>query len=124
MVRTSSFTLFLLGSCLSQPAVADEPKPIPRATTQQVQRTVERAIAYLQTESAAWLHTRKCAACHHAPMPLWALSEADRQGYAVDKKFLADTAEATLGSLDKMIAAKLVSTIRPTHPIRARAPRA
>ena len=109
MARTSSFMLFLLGICLSRPAFADEPKSIPRATTQQVQRTVERAIGYLQTESAAWLRTRKCAACHHAPMPLWALSEADRQGYAVDKKFLADTAEATLGSLDKMIASKLVS---------------
>jgi Squalene-hopene cyclase C-terminal domain len=114
MVRTSSFTLFLLGTCLSQPAFADEPKPIPRATTQQVQRTVERAIGYLQTESAAWLSTRKCAACHHAPMPLWALSEADRQGYAIDKKFLADTAEATLGSLEKMIASKLVSN--PADP--------
>ena len=114
MARTSSFTLFLLGICLSQPAFADELKPIPRATTQQVQRTVERAIGYLQTESAAWLRTRKCAACHHAPMPLWALSEADRQGYAIDKKFLADTAEATLGSLEKMIASKLVSN--PADP--------
>lgn len=114
MARTSSFTLFLLGMCLSQPAFADEPKPIPCATTQQVQRTVERAIGYLQTESAAWLHTRKCAACHHAAMPLWALSEADRQGYAIDKKFLADTAEASLGSLEKMIASKLVSN--PSDP--------
>ena len=53
--------------------------------------------------------TRKCAACHHAPLPLWALSEADRQGYAIDKKFVADTATATLGSLENMIASKLVS---------------
>ena len=68
----------------------------------------------MQTESAAWLRTRKCAACHHAPMPLWALSEADRQGYAIDKKFLADTAVATLASLENMIASKLVSN--PADP--------
>jgi hypothetical protein len=98
-----------VGVCLSQPALADEATSIPRATTQRVQQTVERAIGYLQTESAAWLRTRKCAACHHAPMPLWALSEADRQGYTIDKKFLADTATATLGSLENMIASKLVS---------------
>jgi Squalene-hopene cyclase C-terminal domain len=114
MARRSSFALFFLGVFLSRPALADEPTSIPGATTQQVQQTVERAVGYLQTESAAWLSTRKCAACHHAPMPLWALSEADRQGYAIDKKFLADTAEATLGSLENMIASKLVNN--PADP--------
>src|SRR6266436_8742943 len=108
MTRTSSLTWVLLGLCLSRPALAGEPTSIPRATTPQVQQAVDRAIKYLQSESAAWLNARKCAACHHVPMPLWALSEADRQGYAIDKKFLADTAEATLGSLEKMIASKLV----------------
>ena len=73
----------------------------------QVQQTVDRAIGYLQTESAAWLNTRKCAACHHVPMPLWALSEAERQGYAIDKKFVADTTESLLGSKDKLMASKI-----------------
>src|SRR5207244_7166317 len=114
MARTASLALFFLVLCLSRPALADEATRVPRATTQQVQATVERAIGYLQTESAAWLRTRKCAACHHAPMPLWALSEADRQGYAIDKKFLADTAVATLASLENMIASKLVSN--PADP--------
>src|SRR5437660_4748972 len=114
MTRTSSLAWGVLGLCLSRPALAGEPTSIPRATTPQVQRTVDRAIQYLQSESAAWLNTRKCAACHHAPMPLWALSEADRQGYAIDKKFLADTAAATLGSLEKMIDSKLVSN--PADP--------
>src|SRR5713226_6562676 len=107
MARASSLAWFLLGLCLSRPALADEATRIPRATTQQVQRTVERAIGYLQTESAAWLRTRKCAACHHAPMPLWALSEAERQGYAIDKKFLADTTESLLGSREKLMASKI-----------------
>src|SRR5437763_14397178 len=107
MTRTSSLAWALLGLCLSRPSLAGEPTAIPRATTPQVQRTVDRAVKYLQSESAAWLRTRKCAACHHAPMPLWALSEAGRPGYAIDKKFVADTAEALLGSGDKLMASKI-----------------
>src|SRR5437667_6216424 len=106
MARTSLAWL-LLGLCLSRPALADEPASIPRATTQQVQQTVERAIGYLQTESAAWLNTRKCAACHHVPLPLWALSEAERQGYAIDKRFVADTIESLLGSRDKLMGSRI-----------------
>jgi Squalene-hopene cyclase C-terminal domain/Prenyltransferase and squalene oxidase repeat len=107
MARTSGFAVFFLGLCLSRLALADEPASIPPAKPQQVQQTVERAIGYMQTESAAWLNTRKCAACHHVPMPLWALSEAERQGYAIDKKFVADTTESLLGSRDKLMASKI-----------------
>ena len=80
---------------------------IPPATTEQIQQTVDRAIGYLRTESAAWLNTRKCAACHHVPMPLWALSEASQQGYAIDEKFVADTTESLLGSKDKLMTSKI-----------------
>src|SRR5271166_280125 len=107
MTRTSSLAWVLLGICLSRLALAEEAVSIPPAKPQQVQQTVERAIGYLQTESAAWLRTRKCAACHHVPMPLWALSEAERQGYAIDRKFVADTTESLLGSRDKLMASKI-----------------
>jgi hypothetical protein len=103
MARLS--VLLLLGLCLPRPAVAGE--PIPRATTQQVQQTVDRAIGYLQTESASWLKTRGCAACHHVPMALWALSEAAQQGYKTDKKYLSDTTESLLGSKDKLMSSKI-----------------
>jgi Squalene-hopene cyclase C-terminal domain len=106
--------VLFLGLYLSQIAHADEKALAPPATTQQVHQTVERAIGYLQTESAAWLKTRQCAACHHVPMPLWALSEADQRGYKIDKKFLADTTEATLGSMKKMIASKIFAN--PAEP--------
>ena len=76
MTRAFSFVWLLLGLFLSRPALAGERTSIPRATTQQVRLTVDRAIGYLKTESAAWLSTRKCAACHHVSMALWALSEA------------------------------------------------
>jgi hypothetical protein len=61
----------------------------------------------VQTESAAWLNTRKCAACHHVPLTLWALGEAERQGYAIDKKFLTDTVESLLGSKDKLLSSRI-----------------
>ena len=77
MTRTSSLAWTLLGLCLARPAPAGEPTAIPRATTPQVHQTVDRAITYLQTESAGWLKTRQCTACHHVPMPIWALCEAD-----------------------------------------------
>ena len=107
MARRSRFAAFLLALGLSRLAVAGKPAPVPPARPQQVRRAVERAIGYLQAESASWLRTRKCAACHHVPMPLWALGEAGRQGYAIDKRFLADTIESLLGSRDKRVASKI-----------------
>ena len=107
MARTCLPAAFVLGLCLSRLAGADEPAAIPPATTEQVHQTIERAIPYLQTESASWLSTRKCAACHHAPMPFWALGEADRQGYPIDKKYLADKIESLLGSKEKLLASKI-----------------
>jgi hypothetical protein len=86
---------------------AAPPAQIPSATTIQIHQTVDRAIGYFQAESAAWLKTRKCAACHHVPMPLWALGEADRRGYAIDKNFVAQTTESLLGSQDKLLASKI-----------------
>ena len=103
MARRLSLVKFFL-CCVSLRILADEaPSTPPSPPT--VQLTVERAIGYLQTETAAWASTRKCAACHHAAMGLWALSEADRRGYAVDKTYVADMVEAALGSMDKMMAA-------------------
>jgi hypothetical protein len=107
MARTSSFAWLLLGFCLSRPTLADEPTSIPRATKQQVHQTVDRAVGYLQTESAAWLNKRGCAACHHLPMPIWALGEAERQGYAIDKKYQADMIESLLGSKEKLLSSRI-----------------
>ncbi len=107
MTRTTSLAWALLALCLSRPALADQPTAIPRATTPQVHQAVDRATKYLQTESAAWLNTRKCAACHHVPLPLWALGEADRQGYTIDKKYVTDTVESLLGSKDKLLSTRI-----------------
>jgi hypothetical protein len=105
MARTLAFALSFLGLCLSPAAPAAA--PIPRTSKQKAQQAVGRAIGYLQAESADWLKTRKCAACHHVPMALWALSEAGRQGYAIDRKYVADTVESLLGSKDKLMASRI-----------------
>lgn len=107
MPRTFSMAAVLLTFCLVEPASAGESKPLPRATTPQVQQAVDRAIKYIQAESANWLNTRKCAACHHAGMPLWALGEAERQGYAIDNAFVSSTAESLLGSKEKLLSSKI-----------------
>ncbi len=107
MTRTSSLAIVLLGLCLTRPALAAEPAASPATTTAQVQQAVDRSFKYLQIESGAWLSERQCAACHHVPMPLWALAEAERQGYAIDKKYLTDSFESLLGSKDKLLASKI-----------------
>jgi hypothetical protein len=111
MARISSFVVLSLSLGFAQTARGEAPAAtataIPSATTEHIQQTIDRGIGYLQTESAAWLNTRKCAACHHVPMALWALGEAERQGYAIDKKFLTDTTESLLGSKDRLLASKI-----------------
>lgn len=108
MARATPLAAIVLGLCLSLHAQADTAAPAHPVAREQVQRAVDRSISYLQAESGNWLKTRRCAACHHAGMPLWALNEAGKRGYAIDKKFMADKIEATLGSPDKLIAVKLV----------------
>lgn len=107
MARQSWLGMLVWATIFSRLMRADEPLLPPSATPQQVQQAVERSIGYIQSESADWLQTRKCAACHHVPLPLWALSEAERQGYAIDKKFLADTIESLLGGKENLLASKI-----------------
>lgn len=127
MLRTPPLALLLLVVGLSSLAAAEPSASLPPdtaspasaspdpvaptstapATPEQVQQTVARAIPYLQTESTAWLNTRGCIACHHVPMPLWALNEAERNGYAIDRKFVDDTFERAFGSSQKLIDSKL-----------------
>jgi hypothetical protein len=49
---------------------------------------------------------------------MWALAEAERQGYAIDKKFLDETTEKVLGSEENMKASGLIDD--PTKPVDTR----
>ncbi len=107
MTRACPSIGLLLLLCLSSSVLAGESILVPRATTAQVHGSVERAIEYLQTESETWLSARRCAACHHVPMPSWALTEAGLRGYAIDKEFVATTAESLLGGKEALLASKI-----------------
>jgi hypothetical protein len=98
----------LLMLCIGNFALADPPAAPSPETRHQVKLAIDRATRYLQTEGESWLKTRRCAACHHVAMSVWAMREAGRQGYAVDEKFLSDTVEGALGSRQKMIASGLL----------------
>jgi hypothetical protein len=97
MARISTFVVLSLGLGFATPAQGEVPAAIhaaiPPATTEQIQQTVDRAIGYLQTESAAWLNTRKCAACHHVPMPLWAWAKPSNTA-TIDAKYVTETTVA------------------------------
>lgn len=86
MLRITLLTLLITATSLLRAA---DP-----ATPPQIHQTVDRAIKYQQAECTKWLSTRKCAACHHAPLVLWSLNEATRYGYTGDQKFLTDTPES------------------------------
>lgn len=104
----------ILGMSLCKFAQAGKVDPQAQMEPAKVQHAVERAIGYLQTESGAWVKQGRCAACHHAAMPLWALNEAGSQGYTVDRDFLNHIADVALGSPQKMIAAGIAEN--PAKP--------
>jgi hypothetical protein len=61
----------------------------PATPTRDVKTAVRDGLDFLAQESLDWKDTRGCASCHHAPMAIWALSEAKALGYAVDDEALA-----------------------------------
>ncbi|MBX9653484.1 hypothetical protein K2Y11_07665, partial [bacterium] len=110
MFRTASIlitTLLLMGMSIAR---GDTPATVPPSASiseAAVHQTVDRATAYLQKESADWAQKRVCAACHHTPMAIWSLSEAKRNGYTIDEKYLADMVESVLGSKEKLRASRI-----------------
>ena len=83
--------------------------------------TIVRAVSFLAKDSLAWKETRKCASCHHAPMTIWALSEAKNRGYPVDETALADLSAWVLAKDDR--ARVLNEPAQPAAPVTTQAPR-
>jgi hypothetical protein len=92
----------------TRPAHADGPKKNalsePVCSPRQAHKAIERGLAFLKADAEKWQTERKCATCHHGTMTVWALCEAERQGYPVDAENLEDVAEWTkerLATIDK-----------------------
>jgi squalene-hopene/tetraprenyl-beta-curcumene cyclase len=108
----------LLGACLLYgwiPTKAEQPPPMPIEPSGplagdarwsrridvpleiQARQAVERAIPYIEREGAAWIHERKCLACHHAGYMLWSLHDAELRGFAIDRGKLSESLRWAMG---------------------------
>src|SRR5262249_46191520 len=92
-------TTFLLAALVSQNPVAENPDD------RKVRQAIERSVVYLQEEAVEWIHTYKCASCHHGAMGLWSLNEAAARGIKVDK---AAVDELTAWILENPVRSKLL----------------
>ena len=70
---------------------AAETSPAPRTPRD----AVGKALAFLAEDTVKWRKERGCATCHHGTLTVWALSEAQKQGYPVGAEALADTVQWT-----------------------------
>src|SRR5262245_836753 len=67
-------------------ASAEEPRPKPTKSDE----AVDRGLAFLVTDAAAWKKQHNCTSCHHAALVVWAVREAKQRGRKVDEPFLAE----------------------------------
>lgn len=56
------------------------------------QKTIERALVFLEKDAELWKSERTCATCHHGALTVWTFNEAKQRGYAVKAEWLADMA--------------------------------
>jgi hypothetical protein len=59
----------------------------------EAQSAVRKSLSFLRNDMRTWRQQRRCAACHHGPMYLWAASVAHKQGYVVDDADIAETTQ-------------------------------
>ncbi len=60
---------------------------------------ITKAIDFMQKDTVRWRAERQCATCHHGTMTVFALTEARRQGYDIDRPLLDETIAWTKGRL-------------------------
>jgi hypothetical protein len=84
-MSTPWFALAPMFLVTAQPGAAADPA----LTAAQVQQAIHKSIDFLDKDTVRWKDKHKCASCHHAPMMMWAVNEAQIQGYAVNTKSLA-----------------------------------
>src|SRR5262249_20037686 len=62
-------------------------------------KAIAKGLDFLQKDAVRWKAERECSTCHHGTMTVWALTEARRQGYAVDQPFLTEPRAGAKGRL-------------------------
>lgn len=71
------------------------------APSDSVRRVVNRSLPYLQKRGEWWIKQKKCTSCHRVTFMIWSLIEADRRGFAVDRKKLDGWIDWSLKNPDK-----------------------
>lgn len=69
--------------------------PVRSGIQQNGRKAAERGLAFLQKDVAKFRATKKCASCHEGTITVWALTEAQSQGYAIAPESLAEIAKWT-----------------------------
>ncbi|RBP39836.1 squalene-hopene cyclase-like protein [Roseimicrobium gellanilyticum] len=67
---------------------AGELTPAPMPEPAAVKAAVQKGLAFLEKEGAAWYEEKSCLSCHHIPFQVWAHREAQRRGFSVEQKKL------------------------------------
>jgi hypothetical protein len=83
------YLLPLLLAALPAAEVAPSPRPAV-VSAADVRRAVERSLPFVEKSSAKWRSESKCVTCHQVPFAVWALTEAQSRGVAVDAAKLDD----------------------------------
>jgi Squalene-hopene cyclase N-terminal domain len=78
-MSTSRMTIVIVGVMLCIRAAASF------GDSADVRRTITQAIPYVEQNARWWIEEKKCVACHRVAFTTWALSEADKQGFDVDR---------------------------------------
>ena len=85
--------LFLSGLACGQETRIDEAR---------ARKAVERTLEFMEKDALRWKNEKNpkhggCATCHHGSLTVWALSEAEIQGFKSPTNNLAELAEWTKG---------------------------
>ena len=94
----SLFCLPILLTAIGADPAASEQPTNDNLSGRPIHQVVERGLAYLQVEGAAWMNQTQCVSCHHIPLMVWALSEARNGGYHVDEKLLGEVTSWALSA--------------------------
>jgi len=83
-------------------ALATIEKPVPildkAPSPDQIRKTIESSLTFLEKSGTAWWTGNKCASCHHVPISIWSLNEAKRQGFTINEKALDQLRDGAVSS--------------------------
>src|SRR5690242_15460943 len=84
IARTTFLAGILLASAGLARAEGIEPK------TADVRKAVERSLPFLEEKGVTWIKQKGCVTCHQTTFLIWTHNEAERRGFPVDRRKVAE----------------------------------